>query len=117
MGLLFVTFISWIPNHAASYLGDLSDIAGGALYSIMLSARSLPITVWFPHTTAWSLPIIARSAPPPYCMVLSHYCMDPSHHCMVRSYHCMGPSIIAWSRPLIAWLPFIIAWFPPAVAW
>ncbi|KAL3161762.1 hypothetical protein ABBQ38_008857 [Trebouxia sp. C0009 RCD-2024] len=30
VGLLFVTFISWIPNHAASYLGGSSDITGGA---------------------------------------------------------------------------------------
>ena len=28
IGLLFVTFIAWIPNHAASYLGSQSDIAG-----------------------------------------------------------------------------------------
>lgn len=31
IGLLFVTFISWIPNHAASYLGDQSDIEGKGL--------------------------------------------------------------------------------------
>lgn len=37
VGLLFVTFISWIPNHAASYLGGSSDITGGVLCSIILS--------------------------------------------------------------------------------
>lgn len=102
MGLLFVTFISWIPNHAASYLGDLSDIAGGALYSIMLSARSLPIIVWFPHTSAWSLPIIAR-APPPLL-----YGSLPLLYGSLPSLYDSLP---------IAWLPVIIAWFPPAVAW
>lgn len=30
IGLLFVTFVAWIPNHAASYLGSESDIAGKA---------------------------------------------------------------------------------------
>jgi AGZA family xanthine/uracil permease-like MFS transporter len=28
MGIIFVTVISWIPNHAASYLGKGSPIAG-----------------------------------------------------------------------------------------
>ena len=31
IGLLFVTFVAWIPNHAASYLGSESDIAGGLM--------------------------------------------------------------------------------------
>jgi AGZA family xanthine/uracil permease-like MFS transporter len=29
IGILFVTFISWIPNHQASYLGGLSQFPGG----------------------------------------------------------------------------------------
>jgi AGZA family xanthine/uracil permease-like MFS transporter len=29
-GILFTTFISWIPNHGASYLGEGSQIPGGA---------------------------------------------------------------------------------------
>ena len=40
IGLLFVTFIAWIPNHAASYLGPQSDIAGELAYYL------LTITVW-----------------------------------------------------------------------
>jgi xanthine/uracil/vitamin C permease (AzgA family) len=28
MGILFVTFISWIPNHRATYFGEESDIKG-----------------------------------------------------------------------------------------
>lgn len=28
-GILFTTFISWIPGHAASFLGPTSDIPGG----------------------------------------------------------------------------------------
>lgn len=29
-GILFTTFISWIPDHAASYLGPSSQIPGGS---------------------------------------------------------------------------------------
>ena len=29
IGILFVTVISWIPNHSASYLGEKSAIRGG----------------------------------------------------------------------------------------
>eukprot|EP00878_Enallax_costatus_P028682 GHUV01031005.1.p1 GENE.GHUV01031005.1~~GHUV01031005.1.p1 ORF type:complete len:100 (-),score=15.55 GHUV01031005.1:527-826(-) len=30
MGILFTTFISWIPGHQASYLGAGSQVPGGA---------------------------------------------------------------------------------------
>lgn len=44
IGLLFVTFIAWIPNHAASYLGDQSDITGGFCLcsSVMPCAFCIP---------------------------------------------------------------------------
>ena len=29
IGILFVTFISWIPNHEATYFRDKSSIPGG----------------------------------------------------------------------------------------
>lgn len=29
IGILFVTFISWIPNHKATYFGEASQVKGG----------------------------------------------------------------------------------------
>ncbi|GAB4814177.1 hypothetical protein N2152v2_001223 [Parachlorella kessleri] len=48
IGILFVTVISWIPNHSASYLGSASAIEGGEtrleLFKKVVAAPSLSMT-------------------------------------------------------------------------
>ena len=48
IGIAFITVISWIPGHAASYLGAGSDIPGGAarmdVFSEVVAAPSLAAT-------------------------------------------------------------------------
>jgi xanthine/uracil/vitamin C permease (AzgA family) len=35
IGILFVTFISWIPNHAATYFGEASQVKGEHIWEYM----------------------------------------------------------------------------------
>lgn len=48
IGIAFITVVSWIPGHAASYLGAGSDIPGGAarmdVFSQVVAAPSLAAT-------------------------------------------------------------------------
>ena len=50
IGIAFVTAVSWIPGHAASYLGAGSSIPGGAtrmaVFSRVVAAPSLAQTGW-----------------------------------------------------------------------
>ena len=42
VGILFVTFISWIPGHGATYLGSTSNLSGDC----SLSSESTRMTKW-----------------------------------------------------------------------
>ena len=44
VGILFVTFISWIPGHAASWLGTKSQLLGGLFFPCMNAQACVLIT-------------------------------------------------------------------------
>jgi hypothetical protein len=44
-GIMFVTFISWLPNHGATYFGESSQIKGGCWLPLVSTFESLSHTV------------------------------------------------------------------------
>ena len=56
VGILFVTIISWIPGHAASYLGSTGDYAGRQLWqgdAVHLLLAATLSSADDMHTTSW----------------------------------------------------------------
>jgi AGZA family xanthine/uracil permease-like MFS transporter len=59
-GILFTTFISWIPGHQASYLGEGSQVPGGAeRYEFFKNVVSVPNAS--KTTLAWSFAAFGKS--------------------------------------------------------
>lgn len=42
---MFVTFISWLPNHGATYFGESSQVKGGCWLPLVSTFESLSHTV------------------------------------------------------------------------
>eukprot|EP00882_Tetradesmus_deserticola_P014537 GHRQ01015460.1.p1 GENE.GHRQ01015460.1~~GHRQ01015460.1.p1 ORF type:complete len:355 (+),score=124.76 GHRQ01015460.1:692-1756(+) len=60
VGILFTTFISWIPNHAASFLGANSQVPGGAdRYEFFKKVVSVPDAS--KTTLAWNFDAFHKS--------------------------------------------------------